>query len=166
MTTIAVFRVMRIVLVMLLVAASFNGRDVVAQTTKRPAWTTSRVKGSPEPPLPYRAQRVFPHLGFKQPTVLTSAPGTERLFVAEQAGQIFSIPNVRECRQADLFLDARQLAEQLNESLPDDDKVSFGAVYGLTFHPDFATNRRFYVCYVVSYRRGGRGQHPHLRRRL
>ena len=152
---------MRIVLVMFLVVAFFNGRDLVAQTAKRPAWTASRVKGTPEPPLPYRAQWVFPHLGFNQPTVLTSAPGTDRLFVAEQGGRIFSIPNDRECREADLFLDTRQLVEKLNESLADEDKVSPGAVYGLTFHPDFATNRRFYVCYVVSYRKGGRGQHPH-----
>ncbi|MBI1311100.1 c-type cytochrome [bacterium] len=138
-----------------------NVPEVQAQDAKRPAWTTSRVKGSPEPPLPYRAQRVFPHLGFTQPTVLTSAPETERLFVAEQSGRIYSIPDDRDCRQPDLFLDVRQLVEKLNGSLADDDKVSPGAVYGLTFHPDFATNRKFYVCYVVSYRKGGRGQHPH-----
>jgi uncharacterized repeat protein (TIGR03806 family) len=155
-------RVMRTVLILSLAAvAYFPCRDLAGQTEKRPAWTASRVTGSPESPLPYRARRVFPRLGFTQPTVLTSAPGTERLFVAEQAGRIFSIPNDPECREADLFLDARQLAERLNASLADDDKVSFGAVYGLTFHPDFATNRRFYVCYVVSYRKGGRGQHPH-----
>ena len=155
-------RAIRIVLFVCLAGgALFDGRDLVAQTGKRPAWTASRVKGSPEPPLPYRAQRVFPHLGFNQPTVLTSAPGTGRLFVAEQSGRIYSIPNDRECREADLFLDARQLAEQLNDKLADEDKVSFGAVYGLTFHPDFASNRRFYVCYVVRYQKGSRGQHPH-----
>jgi len=155
-------RVMQTLLLLFLTAiASSNTGDVIAQTGVRPAWTASRVQGSPEPPLPYRAQRVFPHLGFNQPTVLTSAPGTERLFVAEQSGRVYSIPNDRSCREADLLLDARQLAEQLNESLADDDKVKFGAVYGLTFHPEFASNRKFYVCYVVSYLKGGRGQHPH-----
>ncbi len=131
------------------------------KVTKRPAWTASRVKGSPEPPLPYRAQRVFPHLGFVQPTVLTSAPGAERLFVAEQSGRVYSIPNDRDCRKADLFLDAKKLVEQLNASLPEADRVAFTAVYGLTFHPDFKSNRRFYLCYVVHYKDGGRGQHPH-----
>ena len=68
---------------------------------ERKPWTTSTIKGSPEPPLPYRARRVFPNLGFKNPTVLSSAPGTDRLFVAEQAGKIFSIPNDRDRREGD-----------------------------------------------------------------
>ncbi len=118
------------------------------------------MKGSPDPPLPYRAQRVFPHLGFTQPTVLTSAPGTERLFVAEQSGRIASIPNDRECRMADLFLDVKLLVQGRNASLKEAEQVAFVAVYGLTFHPDFATNRRCYVCYVVRYKDSSRGQHP------
>src|SRR5262249_41566490 len=40
---------------------------------KRAAWTTSRFRGSPDPPPPYRAERVFPKLHFKNPTVLTNA---------------------------------------------------------------------------------------------
>src|ERR1051326_3348029 len=60
---------------------------------KRTPWTTSNFRGRPEPPLPYRAERVFPKIHFKNPTVLTSAPGTDRMFVAEQLGKIFSIPN-------------------------------------------------------------------------
>src|SRR5882672_4084104 len=48
---------------------------------KRTPWTTSNFRGRPEPPLPYRAERVFPKIHFKNPTVLTSAPGTERFFV-------------------------------------------------------------------------------------
>src|SRR5437870_1901043 len=59
---------------------------------KRVPWTTSRFRGTPEPPLPYRAERSFPKLSFKSPTVLTNAPATDRLFVAEQHGKIFSIP--------------------------------------------------------------------------
>ncbi len=127
---------------------------------KRPAWTISRVKGSPEPPLPYRAQRVFPQLGFTQPTVLTSAPGTERLFVAEQAGRIYSIPNDPNCQKADLFLETAKLVEKLNASRNAAEQVDLVAVYGLTFHPDFSTNRRCYVCYAVRYKDGSRGQHP------
>lgn len=127
---------------------------------KRPAWTTSRVKGSPEPPLPYRAKRVFPNLGFVQPTELTSAPGTERLFVAEQAGRIYSIPNDPNCQKADLFLDTTKLMEKLNASKNPADKVEFVAVYGLTFHPGFASNRRCFLCYVVRYKEASRGQHP------
>src|SRR5207302_614056 len=51
---------------------------------KRIPWMTSKFRGTPEPPLPYRAERVFPKLHLKSPTVLTNAPATSRLFVAEQ----------------------------------------------------------------------------------
>ena len=42
----------------------------------RVPWTTSRISGSPEPPAPYRIERVFPKLTFKNPLLLTNAPGT------------------------------------------------------------------------------------------
>src|SRR5258708_4148296 len=71
---------------------------------QRVPWTTSRFRGTPDPPLPYRAVRVFPKLQFKNPTVLTHAPATDRLFVAEQSGKIFSIPNKPDTAAADLFL--------------------------------------------------------------
>ncbi len=131
------------------------------ETGKRAPWTTSRVKGSPDPPLPYRAQRVFPQLGFEHPTVLTSAGGTERLFVAEQQGRIYSIPDRRDVRAADLFLDVSELVARLNAKLDEPDQLALEAVYGLTFHPQFASNRRFYVCYVVRYKDRDRGQYPH-----
>ncbi|MGZ0173642.1 MAG: PQQ-dependent sugar dehydrogenase [Planctomycetales bacterium] len=134
-------------------SAAESGGEVI-ESEDRKAWTTSRLKGSPEPPLPYRAQRVFQQLNFEQPTVLTNAPGTDRLFVAEQKGRIFSIPNDTDCKQANLFLDANELVEQLNARLAKDDQVTFGSVYGLTFHPNFASNRRCYVCYTVNAKRG------------
>ncbi len=137
------------------------GADQVPGIAKRAPWTTSHVQGSPDPPLPYQAQRVFPLLAFNHPTVLTGAPGTERLFVAEQAGKIYSFPDDQNCRQADLFLDVAELTARLNASLNQQDQVNLEAVYGLTFHPQFARNGKCYVCYVVRYRDGGRGQHPH-----
>jgi uncharacterized repeat protein (TIGR03806 family) len=128
---------------------------------KRIAWTTSKVRGRPEPPLPFRAKRVFPKLAFKNPTVLTSAPGTDRLFVAEQAGKVFSIPNDPECETPDLLVDAKVLVEELNKRLPKADRVKMGSVYGLTFHPDFANNRQCFLCYVVGYQTpNGRNPHP------
>ena len=106
---------------------------------KRIPWTTSRFRGTPDPPLPYRAERVFPKLHFKSPTVLTNAPATDRLFVAEQYGKIFSIPNDPNASAADLFLDATQLVPQIAKERNED--LSFEAVYGVTFHPRFAENR-------------------------
>ena len=94
--------------------AAADVKDDRANVETRKPWTTSRVNGSPEPPLPYRAQRVFTGLSFEKPTVLTNAPSTDRLFVAEQKGKIFSIPNDPNCKQADLFLDVNKLVERLN----------------------------------------------------
>jgi uncharacterized repeat protein (TIGR03806 family) len=127
-------------------------KDGTTHGDGRKPWSTSRVKGSPEPPLPYRAQRVFTGLNFEQPTVLTNAPSTDRLFVAEQKGRIYSIPNDPDCKQAELFLDVNELVGQLNAMLGEENQATFGSVYGLTFHPDFASNRKFYVCYTVNYR--------------
>jgi hypothetical protein len=52
----------------------------------RTPWKTSRLTGSPEPPHQYRIERAFPKLAFKNPLLLTRAPGTDRLFIAEHAG--------------------------------------------------------------------------------
>lgn len=125
---------------------------------RRIPWTTSKVRGSPDPPLPYRAQRVFPNIHFQNPTVLSSAPGTDRLFVAEQTGKIYSIANDPSVAAADLFLDCATLVSALSFERKED--LAFEAVYGLTFHPRFAENRFCYVCYVVRYRDVSRGQHP------
>src|SRR5229473_7887716 len=70
---------------------------------KRTPWTTSHITGSPEPPAPYRIERVFPKLSFKNPLLITSAPGTERLFVGEQAGKIYSFPRDPACSKPVLF---------------------------------------------------------------
>src|SRR5436853_2670989 len=75
----------------------------------RPPWTTSRVVGTPDPLPPYRVERVFPKLTFNNPLHLTNAPGTERLFVCEQYGKIFSFPNDPAVEKADLFLDGKQV---------------------------------------------------------
>ncbi len=128
---------------------------------KRVEWNTSKVRGRPEPPLPFKAKRVFPHLTFKNPTVLTSAPGTDRLFLTENSGKIYSIPADQNCKQADLFLDVKDLVAQLNKSLPEKERVAMVANYGLTFHPQFAENRYCYLCYVVRYIKSNLKQHPH-----
>ncbi len=105
----------------------------------RTPWTTSRVKGTPDPPPSFRAERLFPKLNFHEPTVITSAPGTDRLFVAEQRGKVYSFPNDQACEEANLFVDAEDLTARLRERTKDD--IKFDAVYGLTFHPKFAENR-------------------------
>lgn len=123
---------------------------------KRVPWTTSHFRGRPEPPPPFRAERMFPKLTFKQPTVLTNAPGTDRMFIAEQAGKVYSIANDPQVAQADLMLDVADLIEQMNKTAAD--PVVLESVYGMTFDPQFATNRYVYICYVVGSRDRTKGQ--------
>ena len=78
---------------------------------KRTPWTSSRIQGSPEPPPPYKIERAFAKLAFKNPLLLTTAPGINRFFVCEQAGKIFSFPIDPDVAKADLVMD---LAKELH----------------------------------------------------
>jgi putative heme-binding domain-containing protein len=119
---------------------------------KRILWTTSRIQGSPEPPPPYKIERAFPKLTFKNPLLLTTPPGINRFFVCEQAGRIFSFPIDPNVAKADLVID---LAKELQSW--DKTKVrGTGDLYGLAFHPQFSKNRYCYVCYILEPKSGGR----------
>lgn len=142
-------------------ASAIRGRTPGANSAslglkQRVPWTSSNFRGRPEPPPPLRPERIFPKLSFRKPTVLTSAPGTDRMFVAEHAGKIFSIPAGSTSDEADLFLDVAQVVDRLNAT--GQQPVALEAVYGLTFDPQFADNRFCYVCYVVRHRDHSRGQ--------
>lgn len=126
----------------LLLAATHGGTSVaVAQQSEfgieqRVPWTVSRIKGSPEPALPYITERVFPELTFNHCLDMVAAPGSDRLFVVEQAGKIFSFPNQPDVKSADLVVDLAKEIEGVSQ------------IYALAFHPDFERNRYCYVCYI------------------
>jgi uncharacterized repeat protein (TIGR03806 family) len=119
---------------------------------KRVPWATSRITGSPEPPHPYRIERVFPKLAFKNPLLITNAPGTERLFVGEQAGKLFSFPRDAVRDKPDSFLDLTTEFDSWDKT----GKVKgVEAVYGLAFHPRFTENRYCYICYTLESKTQG-----------
>ncbi len=115
----------------------------VVPTAPRVPLTTSHVTGAPEPPPPYITPRIFPKLHFKNPLEMVVAPGSDRWYVVEQDGRIFSFPNHQDCSHADLFLD---IGKQIR--MPENGVL--GDTYGLAFHPKFAENHFCYVCYVVN----------------
>ncbi len=107
-------------------------------TTRRPfgieqrtPWTTSKIRGSPDPPDPYRIERVFERLQFAEPLDLVCDPESDRLFVVERYGKIFSFPNDSRVERADLFLDLGNV------------------IYGLALHPKFSENGYVYVTYIT-----------------
>jgi glucose/arabinose dehydrogenase len=100
---------------------------------KRIPWTTSRVIGSPEPPLPYRVTKAFPKLKLVCPIAVAHEPDTDRLLLIHQhaawtgAGRIVRIKDDPEVQDYEVFLDVD------------------GIAYGLAFHPNFAKNGYLYV---------------------
>jgi uncharacterized repeat protein (TIGR03806 family) len=100
---------------------------------KRIPWTTSRVVGSPNPPLPYRVKRVFPKLQIPCPIGVAHEPGSNRLILIYQEkawtgqGHIARIQDDPDVAQAEELL-----------------KVD-GIAYGVAFHPDFDKNGYLYV---------------------
>ena len=83
--------------------------------------------------------------GFRQPTALTAPPGDERLFVAQRVGVIRILDRDRQMLDP-AFLDItdRVLAGGIEQGL-----------LGMAFHPDYASNGRFFVYYTD---KGGRRQ--------
>lgn len=98
---------------------------------RRVPWTTSHVRGTPEPPPPYRVEAAFPKLKFEEPLDMDAAPGSGRLFVAQRFGKILSFPTDQAARQADVLLDLEK------------------TVYAFTFHPRYQENGYVYVTYVL-----------------
>ncbi|HXV13491.1 MAG TPA: PQQ-dependent sugar dehydrogenase, partial [Candidatus Krumholzibacteria bacterium] len=83
---------------------------------------------------------AFPNLAAFDSPINIEDPldGTDRLFVVERAGQIYVFQNDPGVSQRSLFLDISSLLTTQGEC----------GLLGLAFHPDYETNRFFYVCYV------------------
>jgi putative heme-binding domain-containing protein len=118
--------------------------EPIAKPVRVP-WTTSRVIGSPDPPPPFKIVRAFPNLKFDKPLLLARCPGSERLFIGEQSGVLYSFVDKLDAT-ADLFIDLRKEITTIHLT-PDAQSVE--AVYGLVFHPDFQQNRQCFICYTV-----------------
>jgi uncharacterized repeat protein (TIGR03806 family) len=98
---------------------------------KRVPWTTSKVIGSPEPPPAYRAENAFPRIKLFEPLDLFQPAGSDRFFVAQRDGKVFSFENKPGADKAELAL---ELPKQI--------------IYGMTFHPKFADNGYLYLTYL------------------
>src|SRR5437660_326453 len=72
----------------------------------RKPWTTSKITGSPEPPPAFKAVRVFPNVKLNHPTLIAHCPGSDRLFVGEQDGVLYSFANKPDAK-TEVFLDLK-----------------------------------------------------------
>ena len=120
----------------LVVAAVLIGQIQISSASdvdrlgKRILWTTSRIHGTPDPPPPYQTKRAFANLTFDEPLSLVNAPGTDRMFVAERFGKVYSFRKHEDVEQADVCLDVNS------------------TIFGLAVHPDVASNGYIYISYL------------------
>jgi len=122
-----------------------------AEPATRIPWQTSRIKGTPEPPHPYRSERAFPRLTFREPMFLVRAPGIDRWFLGERFGTIYSFPKNANVAKADIVLDLKKEVHSWN---PAGKIKGFQECYAMTFHPNFVKNRYCYICYLLSGKNG------------
>ena len=127
-------------------ASPQDARKPDAKAVPRKPWTTSKVVGSPDPPPPYKAVRVFPEVKFNHPLLIARAPGMDRLFVGEQEGVLYSVANKPDAKK-ELVLDLRKEIKTIGQTKG---ATGIGELYGLAFHPKFEENRHCYVCYTLA----------------
>lgn len=100
----------------------------------RTPWTTSRVVGAPEPPLPFVAIKQFENIAWEHPLFITSEPGTNWLIVIQQGGEdnrptkLLRVDDRPEASQTSLFLE-----------------VPKRIVYSIEFDPNYEQNGFVYV---------------------
>src|SRR5437867_10759232 len=92
-------------------------------------WTTSRLVGSPDPPLPYTVEKTFTNINWRAPIFITPEPDTDALLVVQQGGE-------KERPSKILRLRDDPKTDQVEAFL----EVSNRLVYSVTFHPDYRTN--------------------------
>src|SRR6478736_5089359 len=104
----------------------------------------------------YRTENAFPGMSFNQPLGIASAPGeTDRVFIVEKTGRIQMVTGLSSTPLKREFLDLSARVLTASEQ----------GLLGLAFHPNFATNRYFYVFYcTTATTSAGTGAHNRLSR--
>ncbi len=109
-----------------------RGADAAA-----PRWSASRLKGSPEPPLPYRIEPAYGGMAFDRPVLVEPVPGSRWMIVGEVAGKLVAFEDRPDVTEKSVVGDLKALHADCT------------ALYGLAFHPDFPKDRRVFISYVL-----------------
>ena len=97
-------------------------------------WTSSRLLGSPDPPRPYIATKMFADIQWDRPIYVKAEPDGQHLFVIEQGGEenrptkLFRIVDRADATKKTLLL-----------------TVPRRLVYGMEFHPNYEENGFIYL---------------------
>ena len=116
---------------------------VNAQSSDRVLWKSSKVVGSPDPPLPYVTKALWANLPVEKPLELKRVPGSDDLLTyVDHHESKESISSVW------VFKDAPETKTKI-ESLT----LEKDLIYGFCFHPQFEKNG-FIFLYTSGPRRG------------
>ncbi len=106
---------------------------VWGDTPTRALWTESKVVGFPDPPPPFHVKKVFAETDLPKPLSITTLPGSKDLLVTVHDGGYAGPGRL-------LRLTGDESNASVTEFLMIDD-----IIYGIAFHPDFASNGYMYV---------------------
>jgi len=110
--------------------------------------TTSNVPLTP-PSTGLAVVDAFPGVTMTTPTNMANVPGTNKLVISERTGKIWLIPDVAAVTPAkQLFLDLAAVVNPRPTEDFEDDGNELG-LKGIAFHPNFASNRQFFVTYCL-----------------
>lgn len=101
-------------------------------------WNTSRLIGSPEPPLPYTVEKTFSSVPFRSPIYIAEEPGDEFLVVIQEKLPLLAFLNDRDATESVTFAE-----------------FPGWLVYSVVFDPEYAKNG-----YVYAFMRGKTGHDP------
>jgi len=119
------FNVRQLVLILLILGCSKSQNKIIVDPDPVPIAKTITII------------EAFPNLSFEHPVDFQTAnDGTNRLFVVEQSGLIYTFANDQQVTKKTLFLDIKSLV---------DDSGNEEGLLGLAFHPNYAQNGYFYV---------------------
>src|SRR4051812_5449949 len=110
----------------------------------------------------YALTNSFTGVSFANPVCITSPPvETNRLFVLEKRGRVVVITNLASPTRA-IFMD---ITSRVTNSFSDSNVGDERGLLGMAFHPGYATNGFFYLCYTThTNTSAGTGTHDVLSR--
>src|SRR2546423_10258369 len=141
MPTASLCRLLRVMAVLFLTSCSLVKVQLLHAADDPPfgldhriPWTTSRVVGSPEPPLPCTVERTFTNITWHSPIFVIPEPNSDSLLVVQQGGE-------KERPSKILRFRDDPKVDQVNTFL----EISNRLIYSVTFHPGYRTNGYFFV---------------------
>ncbi len=130
--------------------ASTSSVTVNVSTAPRLPMPHAAMPSAP-PPQSIALTNAFPGLSFSQPLGIVAPPGeTNRVFILEKTGDLVVIPNLASPARS-VFLDLDALVNSRTAAPAEVFQTeSEQGLLGVAFHPDYATNRRFFVVYSTT----------------